>query len=227
MDIFSQIKTIIYCRKEILLDLKKYVTLTAFRKEWRRMNLHNGTVAVNRFPTDKVVVGIGTYGGVKVLAHDNEKESLAIGNYVSIAGDVTFLLGGEHNYKTVSTFPFYTHIFKEQRSNPTPTKGPIRVEDDVWIGHGALILSGVTIGKGAVIGAGSVVTKNVPPYAIYAGNKIIKYRFREDIIDKLRRIDLSKAILLNAYDKELFCTQEVNSENVDRLCEMFAEAEAQ
>lgn len=63
MDIFSQIKTIIYCRKEILLDLKKYVTLTAFRKEWRRMNLHNGTVAVNRFPTDKVVVGIGTYGG--------------------------------------------------------------------------------------------------------------------------------------------------------------------
>jgi maltose O-acetyltransferase len=55
---------------------------------------------------------------------------------------------------------------------------PIVIEDDVWIGARVTILGGVNIGTGAVIGAGSVVTKNVPPYAIVAGNpaKLIRYR---------------------------------------------------
>lgn len=50
----------------------------------------------------------------------------------------------------------------------------IVVEDDVWIGYDALILPGVTIGRGAVIGARSVVTKDVPPYCVYAGTKVVK-----------------------------------------------------
>lgn len=55
---------------------------------------------------------------------------------------------------------------------------PVRIEDDVWIGARAIILPGLKIGKGAIIGAGSVVTKDIPPYAICAGNpaKIIRYR---------------------------------------------------
>jgi maltose O-acetyltransferase len=58
---------------------------------------------------------------------------------------------------------------------------PVRIEDDVWIGARAIILPGLTIGKGAIIGAGSVVTKDVPPYAICAGNpaRILKYRTDE------------------------------------------------
>lgn len=66
--------------------------------------------------------------------------------------------------------------------------------DDVWIGYGAMILSGLTINQGAIIAAGSVVTKNVPAYAIAGGNpaKIIKYRFEDSIIDKLVKIDFSK-----------------------------------
>ena len=47
------------------------------------------------------------------------------------------------------------------------------IEDDVWIGRRAIIMGGVTIGKGAVIGAGSVVTKDVPPYCVAAGNPAI------------------------------------------------------
>ena len=227
MNFGQRLRTVIWCKKELLEDLKEYITLTAFRKEWRKRNTHNGTYAVNKFPINKVRVGLGTYGGVKVLAYDNEKESLIIGNYVSIAGDVTFLLGGEHNYKLVSTFPFLTHIFMKRNLGSTPTKGPIRVEDDVWIGYGVLILSGVSIGKGAVIGAGSVVTKDVPPYSIFAGDKVVKYRFQKDIIERLEKIDLGKAVLLNDYDRAFFCMQEVDSENVDRLCKMLAENEEQ
>lgn len=64
------------------------------------------------------------------------------------------------------------------------------IENDVWIGHDVTILRGVTIGNGAVIAAKSVVTKNVPPYAIVGGNpaKIIKYRFSKKIVQKLQNI---------------------------------------
>ncbi len=58
---------------------------------------------------------------------------------------------------------------------------PVTISDDVWIGQRSIILPGVTIGKGAVIGAGAIVTKNVPEYAIVAGNpaKVIRYRGQE------------------------------------------------
>lgn len=74
------------------------------------------------------------------------------------------------------------------------SKGDITIEDDVWIGYGATILSGVKIGQGAVIAAGAVVTRDVPPYAIAGGvpAKVIKWRFPQAIIDKLVKIDFSK-----------------------------------
>lgn len=66
----------------------------------------------------------------------------------------------------------------------------MNIGNDVWIGEGALILSGVTIGDGAVIGARSVVSKDIPPYAIAAGNpcRILKYRFPEEKISELLKI---------------------------------------
>ena len=64
----------------------------------------------------------------------------------------------------------------------------------MWIGLNATIMSGVEIGQGAIVAAGAVVTRNVPPYAIVGGvpAKVIKYRFEQEIIDKLKRIDYSK-----------------------------------
>ncbi len=61
---------------------------------------------------------------------------------------------------------------------------------DVWIGYGVLIRSGVTIGDGAVVGMGAVVTKDVPPYAIVAGNpaKVVRYRFEPEIIEALQEL---------------------------------------
>jgi tetrahydrodipicolinate N-succinyltransferase len=71
-----------------------------------------------------------------------------------------------------------------------PTDEPISIGSDVWIGAGAMILDGVNIGHGAVVGARSVVTKNVPPYAIVAGvpARIIRYRFTDEIIARLLEI---------------------------------------
>lgn len=81
------------------------------------------------------------------------------------------------------------HEYSEEFS-----KGNIEADDDVWIGYGATIMSGVHIGQGAVVAAGAVVTKDVPPYAIVGGvpAKVIKYRFSEIMIEELLKIDFSK-----------------------------------
>jgi serine acetyltransferase len=69
-------------------------------------------------------------------------------------------------------------------------KGDIIIENDVWIGAKATIMSGVRIGNGAIVAAGSVVSKDVPPYAIVAGNpaKVVKYIFSDEQIKKLLSI---------------------------------------
>ena len=74
------------------------------------------------------------------------------------------------------------------------TKGPIVLEDDVWIGQDSIILSGVTIGRGSVIAAGSVVTKSVEPYSIVGGNpaRLIRYRFDDELRLKMMSVNFEK-----------------------------------
>ena len=71
-----------------------------------------------------------------------------------------------------------------------PRKGSIVIQNDVWVGYGVTIMAGVTLHNGSVVAAGSVVTKDVPPYAIVGGNpaKVIRYRFDDNIIDGLQKI---------------------------------------
>lgn len=132
-----------------------------------------------------------TYGPLKVIDAGDNKNKLKIGNYCSITENIIFLLAGEHNINTISTYPFKVRKFGQNYE--AGSKDDIIVKDDVWIGYGATICSGVTIGQGAIIAAGAIVTKDVPPpYAIAGGNpaKVIKYRFSQEIIDKLLSIDL-------------------------------------
>lgn len=143
-----------------------------------------------------VTVGRFTYG-YKLLnikwAHDNA--SLFIGQFSSIADNVTIFLGGNHRTDWITTFPF-GHINAEVLGGeslvkllPT-TKGDVVIGNDVWIGHGATIMSGVTIGDGAVIGAHSVVAKNVEPFSIVVGNpaRHVRFRFDENIRSLLLRL---------------------------------------
>lgn len=158
-----------------------------FQNKWRQLNPHNETVAGNSFPLEIVSVGKGSYGMLNVQSFSpSSGEKLVIGNYVSIATGVLFILGNNHQMQTITTFPFLSHN-STQSSLDSLSNGPILVDDEVWIGTNSMILSGVSIGKGAVVAAGSIVTKNVPPYAIVGGNpaRVIRYRFSPEIIDIL------------------------------------------
>ncbi len=162
------------------------------KEQWRLKNSHNETVMGKEFDIAKVSVGKRTYGPLQVWAWGSSNEKLIIGNFVSIAEDVKFLLGGNHEYNRVSTYPFKVKYFSHKCE--ATSKGEIIVGDDVWIGHGCMILSGVRIGQGSIIAAGSVVVKDVPPYTIYGGAPavFIKNRFDDpNISEALSQVNFS------------------------------------
>lgn len=168
--------------------------------KWRKKNKHNFTLLGKYlFNFEKVVVGKEVYGELNVKQFEKVNNSLRIGSYCSIAPEVIFLMDGEHKHSLISTYPFKARLF--EKSGESFSKGDIIVEDDVWIGFGAIIMSGVHIGQGAVVAAGAVVTKDVPPYAIVGGvpARIIKYRFQPEIIEELLKIDYG---VLNKEDIE-------------------------
>jgi acetyltransferase-like isoleucine patch superfamily enzyme len=185
--------------------------------KWIRSNKENETIPVVRFNPETVKVGKGSYGELNVVSF-GDKTKLTIGNYVSISEDVTFLLDVEHYTDRLSTYPFRVKILHECQFEAF-SKGDIIVDDDVWIGYGATIMSGVHIGKGAVIASGAVVVKDVPPYAIVGGvpAKVIKYRFPDDVKEKVERLDFNKLTSekIAKHIEELY--QTVDSENVDEL----------
>lgn len=209
-------KNINYKREEINSNKLKNGDVKNYSNEvWRTQNKHNQTFIVNAFDFKKVSVGNHSYGPLNVLTWDNEKEYLKIGNFVSIAANVTFILGGNHELGTISTFPFGA-IFFQEIENQAKTKGAINIQDDVWIGHGATILSGITVSQGAVIGAQSVVTKDVEPYSIIAGNpaKVIGKRFDDEVIKELLKIDYSKIDLEFINKNYKFLTKEFDFVNM-------------
>jgi len=148
-------------------------------------------------------IGKGTYGDLTVKAW-GEGATLVVGSYSSIAEGVKVFLGGEHRIDWVTTYPFNILWDEGKGINGHPkSKGDVVIGNDVWVATDALILSGVTIGDGAVVGARAVVIKDVPPYAIVAGNpaRIIKYRFDDEVVGQLLGIrwwDWDRKRIVNA-----------------------------
>lgn len=117
-------------------------------------------------------------------------DRLVIGKFCAIASGATFMLnGGNHHTETLSSFPFgiFGQGWEAALPDHWPNKGDLVVGHDVWIGQGAVLTPGVKIGSGAVIAARSVVTADVPPYAIVGGNpaRVIRMRRSAEEIERL------------------------------------------
>jgi acetyltransferase-like isoleucine patch superfamily enzyme len=116
-----------------------------------------------------------------------------IGAFCSLGANIN-IGGASHSVNWVSTSPVFNenkdHIKKKFAHHKYDFSRQTAIGNDVWIGDRTLIKAGVTVGDGAVIGMGSVVTKDIPPYQIWAGNpaKMIKNRFSEDIINDLLKV---------------------------------------
>ena len=138
-----------------------------------------------------------------------EIDKLYIGNYVCIGAEAVILMGGNNTHRNdwFSNYPFMAHIVESYQQ-----KGDTVIGDGSWIGMRAMIMHGVKIGEGAVIAAGSIVTKDVPAYAIVAGNpaRLIKYRFD----------NVEEVLSLHIYDRpeeqidklqDVLCSNDLNA----------------
>ena len=142
-----------------------------------------------------ISVGRFTYGFENLtISQWNEGAALRIGSFCSLANNINIFLGGNHRTDWITTFPF-GHIYQDELGgldivgHPS-TKGDVVIGNDVWIGAGATIMSGIQIGDGAVVSANACVVKDVAPYHIVGGNpaKSIKQRFEDDIVEILLRL---------------------------------------
>lgn len=134
-------------------------------------------------------VSIGRYSSINGPNTDIRAalNPVKIGAFTSIARNVT-LQEYNHNFEALTSSYFHQNVLGESYLKDLTSKGPIEIGNDVWIGAHSVILSGVRIGNGAIIAANSVVTKDIPEYAIAAGvpAKVIGQRFDEEKLKKVK-----------------------------------------
>jgi len=134
-----------------------------------------------------VSVGLYSYG---CFDPARVPRGTVIGRYCSFAGTAV-ILNANHGIEFLSLHPYLYNVNLGLVSEETIVRNPCVVEDDVWIGHNAILLPRVSrVGRGAVIAAGAVVTKDVPAYSIVAGNpaRVIRMRFDDLTISRIEAL---------------------------------------
>lgn len=174
MDIIKQLKVL---RCKLLLVPHRNISIG------NNTTFGRGTVF---WAPNEMTIGSNVYiGKYCTLQADME-----IGNNIDIANNVGLIGKYDHDYSKVGVSikdaPWIgdvTYDFKGKDQK-------IIIDDDVWIGFGSVVFTGVHIHRGAIVAAGSIVTKDVPPYAIVAGNpaKVKGYRFTEEQIDDHEKV---------------------------------------
>jgi len=114
---------------------------------------------------------IGDFGNVSANCSLLSETEIRLGKYCFLAGQCYLVAGGNHSFDDITT-PI---MFQASLS-----KGGIRIDDDVWLGAGAIVLDGASIGRGSVVGAGAVVTESLPEYAVAVGSPARMIRDRRE-----------------------------------------------
>lgn len=164
---------------KLLLNYFRNVLIFNIFYPWVLRGQHVHCQLSTRFWSARKHIHLGNYVGI---GHGCTFQSnIDIGDKVMIANNVAILSSDDHHYDVVG---------KTMWDSGRGDKYMVRVEDDVWIGYGSIILSPVTIGRGSIIAAGSVVTKDVPRYSIVGGipARVLKMRFSTEEIDRHERI---------------------------------------
>ena len=164
--------------------IKKLRNLYLVKVKWRDYSIgkyfHAGA-RVRIWGRNKVQIGDYFY-----IGRDSFIEtSCRIGNYVIIANRVSIVGRYDHHYQQTGIPTRLAMSIREPEYNWKGLDELTIIEDDVWIGVGAIILSGVTIGKGSIVAAGSVVTTDVEPYSIYGGVPAKKLTSRFNSVQEL------------------------------------------
>jgi len=142
-----------------------------------------------------VVIRKSTIDKYSYIGYNTNINNATIGKYCSFSKNIVIGIG-THPTDFISTSPLFFAVkngtghtwITEDKFDDTPA--PVTIGNDVWIGLNSSVMGGVTIGNGAIVAAHSVVTKDVPPYAIVGGvpAKVIKYRFSEEVISRLEAL---------------------------------------
>lgn len=160
--------------------------------KWRRFLSVGKNFSFGRgtlfYARDSIVVGDNVYFG----RYCNVEADMKVGNHVLIANNVAFIGRYDHDPWMIGT-PTASSISVRDEDFPiTLGDRQIVIGDDVWIGFGAIVYSGVRIGEGSVVAAGSVVTHDVPPFAIVAGVPATKIADRFDPSQRRQHTDLCR-----------------------------------
>ena len=211
--------------------IKNYFSLNRLKKQYQNKKISilmfydKESVVSNKSRIQRfVILRKCVVSDYSYIGYNTNIYNASIGKFCSISKDVCIGLPS-HPTKFISTSPLFVNIqngtgyswSKQDLFNSVPEK--VVIGNDVWIGMKSTIMGGITIGNGAIIAAHSVVTKDVPPYAIVGGvpSKIIKYRFDDSTIEALQKSEwwnrsddfLQKNI--TSFQEEL------STENADRL----------
>lgn len=140
-------------------------------------DIHVGK-ATRLWAPDALSIGNGVYIGKYV----NIEANCSIGNYCLIANRVAIVGRHDHDFRAAGIPVRFSPWVGNASQESDARRATAVIEDDVWLGYGAIILTGVSIGRGAIVAAGSVITNDIPAYAIAAGNpaRVISFRFSDD-----------------------------------------------
>jgi acetyltransferase-like isoleucine patch superfamily enzyme len=155
------------------------IVLAGLRRLATRYRLASCSAPIRRFGTDlhvgsrprlwapeRIEIGDHSYLGHEVCIETNCR----IGRFVLIANRVALVGRRDHDYRKLGVPIRFGHWIGSRRT-PSPFRSEeVFIDDDVWLGYGAIVLSGVRIGRGAIVAAGSVVKADVEPYTIVGGN---------------------------------------------------------